>query len=246
MTETNDKKVALVTGATRGIGKAIAISLAKAGYIVVGTATSEAGAKSISEFLLPYGGYGLVLNVMQKESIESTINEIVKRSGDILVLINNAGITKDGLFLRMSEADWDAVMDTNMKAVFLLSKAVIRNMTKARYGRIVNISSVVGFTGNPGQVNYSSSKAAMVAFSKSLARELGSRNITVNCVAPGFIHTDMTDALPEQVKQDFIKTIPLNRFGSAEDIAASVKFLISDDASYITGTTIHVNGGSYM
>jgi 3-oxoacyl-[acyl-carrier protein] reductase len=246
MTEANVKKVALVTGATRGIGKAIAISLAKAGHIVVGTATTEAGAKSISEFLLPYGGYGLVLNVMQKESIESTINEITQRSGDVLILVNNAGVTKDGLFLRMSEADWDLVMDTNMKAIFLLSKAVIRNMTKARYGRIVNISSVVGFSGNPGQVNYSSSKAAMVAFSKSLARELGSRNITVNCVAPGFIQTDMTDALSDEVKQAYIKSIPLNRFGSAEDIAASVKFLISDDAAYITGTTIHVNGGSYM
>ena len=194
------KKVTLVTGATRGIGKAIAIALAKAGHTVIGTATSEAGANAISEYLKSFSGEGVVLNVTDKENIDKVIADVTARHGDITVLVNNAGITKDGLFLRMKEEDWDQVMDTNLKAVFLLSKAVIRGMTKVRFGRIVNISSVVGFMGSPGQVNYSSSKAGVVAFSKSLAKELGSRNITVNCVAPGFIQTDMTDVLTDEAK----------------------------------------------
>lgn len=245
MTETT-KKIALVTGATRGIGKAIAISLAKAGHVVIGTATSENGANTISEYLKDLGGEGVVLNVTDKANLEKVVADITAKHGDITILVNNAGITKDGLFLRMKEEDWDQVMDTNLKAVFLLSKAVIRGMTKARFGRIVNISSVVGFMGNPGQVNYSSSKAAVVAFSKSLAKELGSRNITVNCVAPGFIQTDMTDALTDDVKAAYLQNVPLNRFGSVDDIANSVKFLVGDEGGYITGSTIHVNGGLYM
>ena len=240
------KKVALVTGATRGIGKGIALALAQTGITVIGTATSESGAASISEYLKEFGGEGLVLNVTDKQSIDQVVAGINAKHGDITILINNAGITKDGLFLRMKEEDWDQVMDTNLKAVFLLAKATIRSMTKARFGRIVNISSVVGFMGNPGQVNYSSSKAGVVAFSKSLAKEVGSRNITVNCVAPGFIATDMTDALTEDVIATYLKNIPLNRLGSVADVANSVKFLVSDDASYITGSTIHVNGGLYM
>lgn len=243
---TDVKKVALVTGATRGIGRAIATTLAKNGITVIGTATSENGANSISEYLKEFGGEGIVLNVTDKASIDQVVENITKKHGDITVLVNNAGITKDGLFLRMKEEDWDQVIDTNLKAVFLLAKAVIRGMTKARFGRIINISSVVGFMGNPGQVNYSSSKAGVVAFSKSLAKEVGSRNITVNCIAPGFIATDMTDALGQDVIDQYLKNIPLGRFGSVDDIANSVKFLVSDDAAYITGSTIHVNGGLYM
>ncbi len=240
------KKVTLVTGATRGIGKAIAISLAKAGHTVIGTATSEVGANTINEYLKSFGGEGVVLNVTDKENIDKVIADVTARHGDITVLVNNAGITKDGLFLRMKEEDWDQVMDTNLKAVFLLSKAVIRGMTKIRFGRIVNISSVVGFMGSPGQVNYSSSKAGVVAFSKSLAKELGSRNITVNCIAPGFIETDMTDVLTGDAKAAYLQGIPLNRFGHVDDIANSVKFLVEDTGGYITGSTIHVNGGLYM
>jgi 3-oxoacyl-[acyl-carrier protein] reductase len=239
------KKIALVTGATRGIGKAIALALAKSGIAVIGTATTESGAHAISAYLAPFNGLGVVLNVTDKASIDGAIAEIKSKYGDVSVLINNAGITKDGLFLRMKEEDWDDVVDTNLKSVFLLTKAVIRGMTSARFGRIVNITSVVGFTGNPGQANYSSSKAGMVAFSKSLAKEFGSRNITVNCVAPGFIATDMTDKLTDEQKAEYSKSIPLGRMGSADDIANSVKFLVSDEASYITGTTIHVNGGLF-
>ncbi len=187
----------------------------------------------------------MLLKVTKKSNIENVINEIKNKYGDVSILVNNAGITKDGLFLRMKEEDWDDVVDTNLKSVFLLTKAVIRGMTSARFGRIVNITSVVGFTGNPGQANYSSSKAGMVAFSKSLAKEFGSRNITVNCVAPGFIATDMTDKLTDEQKAEYSKNIPLGRMGSADDIANSVKFLVSDDANYITGTTIHVNGGLF-
>ncbi|MCC2625158.1 MAG: fabG [Burkholderiales bacterium] len=244
MTE-NTKKIALVTGATRGIGKAIALALAKTGLTVIGTATTENGAHAISTYLAPFNGAGMLLNVTDKTSIDSVMDEIKNKYGEVSILVNNAGITKDGLFLRMKEEDWDDVVDTNLKSVFLLTKAVIRGMTSARYGRIVNITSVVGFTGNPGQANYSSSKAGMVAFSKSLAKEFGSRNITVNCVAPGFIATDMTDKLTDEQKAEYSKNIPLGRMGSAEDIANSVKFLVSDDASYITGTTIHVNGGLF-
>ena len=240
------KKVALVTGATRGIGSAIAYTLAKTGYMVIGTATSQDGANMISQSLQELGGIGVVLNVTDKQSIENVITEISANYGDIAILVNNAGITKDNLFLRMKDEDWDLVMNTNLKAVFLLSKAVARGMIKARFGRIVNISSVVGFMGNPGQVNYASSKAAVVAFSKSLAKELGSRNITVNCVAPGFIQTDMTDLLTDEVKATYLQNVPLNRFGSANDVANSVKFLVGDEGGYITGSTIHVNGGLYM
>jgi 3-oxoacyl-[acyl-carrier protein] reductase len=242
----NVQKIALVSGASRGIGKSIALNLAKEGIKVVGTATTENGAQSISAYLAPFNGAGMVLNVTDKASIDSVIAEIKNKYGDVNILVNNAGITKDGLFLRMKEEDWDDVVDTNLKSVFLLTKAVIRGMTSARFGRIVNITSVVGFIGNPGQANYCSSKAGMVAFSKSLAKEFGSRNITVNCVAPGFIATDMTDKLTDTQKEEYYKNIPLGRFGDAQDIAASVKFLVSDDAAYITGTTIHVNGGLFM
>lgn len=240
------KKIALVTGATRGIGKAIAISLANNGIVVIGTATTESGANSISEYLKQYDGSGMVLNVADKISIDNLVDEITKKYGEITILVNNAGITKDTLFLRMKEEDWDDVLDTNLKSVFLLCKAVIRGMTKNRFGRIVNITSVVGFMGNPGQINYASAKAGMVAFSKSLAKELGSRNITVNCVAPGFVVSDMTDKLPDEVKEGYLKNIPLGRFADPQEIANSVNFLVSDNANYITGSTIHVNGGLYM
>lgn len=240
------KKIALVTGASRGIGQATAIALAKTGITVIATATTEAGVDVINTYLKPYDGMGIRLDVTDKANIDSVITEIKNKYGDVTLLINNAGITRDGLFLRMKEEDWDGVMDTNLKAIFLLTKAVIRGMTSARFGRIVNITSVVGFTGNPGQVNYCSSKAGADAFSKSLAKEFGSRNITVNCVAPGFVATDMTDKLTDTQRTEYFKNIPLGRFGSVEDIAASVKFLVSDDASYITGSTIHVNGGLYM
>lgn len=239
------KKVALVTGATRGIGKAIALKLAQSGIIVIGTATSEDGANIISQYLQPYDGHGVVLDVTNLTNIETVLNSIEAKYGDVAILVNNAGITRDGLFLRMKEDDWDSVINTNLKSAFLLVKSVIRSMTKAKFGRIVNISSVVGFTGNVGQVNYSSSKAGLVAFTKSLAKEVGSRNITVNCVAPGFIQTDMTDKLSDVIKDEYVKNIPLGRFGMPEDIANSVKFLVSDEASYITGSTIHVNGGMY-
>lgn len=240
------KKVALVTGATRGIGRAIATILAKSGIIVIGTATSDSGAATISEYLKPLGGTGVVLNVTDKAGIEALVADVATKHGEINILINNAGITKDTLFLRMSEEDWDSVIDTNLKAAFLLSKALIRGMTKQRFGRIVNISSVIGFIGNPGQANYASSKAGVVAFSKSLAKELGSRNITVNCVAPGFIQTDMTDKLSEDMINAYLKNIPLNRLGQVDDIANAVKFLVEDSGAYITGSTIHVNGGLYM
>ena len=239
------KKIALVTGATRGIGKAIALSLANAGVTVIGTATSEEGANSISQYLAEFGGRGLLLNVTSKESIDTVVKNIESTNGDVSILINNAGITKDGLFLRMKEDDWDSVMDTNLKSVFLLSKAVIRGMTKARFGRIINITSVVGFTGNMGQTNYSAAKGGMIAFTKSMAKEFGSRNITSNCVAPGFIKTDMTDKLSDEIKNAYLVNIPLGRLGEANEIANAVKFLASDDASYITGTTIHVNGGMF-
>jgi 3-oxoacyl-[acyl-carrier protein] reductase len=240
------KKVALVSGASRGIGMAIAQTLAQTGVTVIGTATTERGALAINSYLAPFNGAGMVLNVTDKMNIDKVISDIKNQYGDITILVNNAGITKDGLFLRMKEEDWDDVMDTNLKSVFLLTKAVIRGMTSLRYGRIINITSLVGFIGNSGQTNYSSSKAGMIALSKSLAKEFGSRNITVNCVAPGFIATDMTDKLTDTQKQEYYKNIPLGHFGSPQDIANSVKFLISNEASYITGTTLHVNGGLFM
>lgn len=242
---TSEKKIVLVTGATRGIGKEISIILAKAGYIVIGTATSNDGAEKISESLKEYNGIGMTLNVSNKESIENLINSINTQFGDISILINNAGITKDNLLMRMKEEEWDEVINVDLKSIFLLSKAVIRNMLKKHYGRIVNITSVVAFSGNMGQCNYSSAKGGIVSFSKSLALEVGSRNITVNCVAPGFIETDMTNKLSKELQEEYINKIPLKRLGNAIDIANAVKFLISDEASYITGTTIHVNGGLY-
>lgn len=242
----NTKKVALVTGASRGIGQAIALTLAKKGVTVIGTATSEAGAAAISEYLKEFGGRGVALNVNDKENIEAVIKNIAETEGDVTILVNNAGITKDGLLLRMKEEDWDDVLGTNLKSVFMLVKATIRGMTKAKFGRIINIASVVGFMGNPGQVNYSAAKGGMIAMTKSLAKEFGSRNITANCVAPGFIQTDMTDKLSAEVQESYIKNIPLGRFGQVSDIANAVKYLASDDAGYVTGTTIHVNGGLYV
>lgn len=242
----DSKKVALVTGASRGIGQAIALTLAKSGVTVIGTATSESGAAAITEYLKEFGGRGVALNVNDKENIEAAIKNITETEGDITILVNNAGITKDGLLLRMKEEDWDDVLGTNLKSVFMLVKATIRGMTKAKFGRIINIASVVGFMGNPGQVNYSAAKGGMIAMTKSLAKEFGSRNITANCVAPGFIQTDMTDKLSAEVQESYIKNIPLGRFGQVSDIANAVKYLASDDAGYVTGTTIHVNGGLYV
>ncbi len=239
-------EIALVTGASRGIGAAIAARLARDGARVIGTATSEAGAQRVSDNLAPHGGRGAVLDVINQASIDALIADIESREGPIGILCNNAGITRDMLLLRMKADDWDAVLATNLSSVFRLSKAVLRGMMKARKGRIVSIASVVGATGNPGQANYAASKAGMVGFSKSLAREVGSRGITVNVVAPGFIDTDMTRALDEQQRTGLNAQIPLARLGSAEDVAAAVAFLASNEAAYITGETLHVNGGMYM
>ena len=240
------KKVALVTGASRGIGRSIATTLAKNGITVIGTATSESGAEAITEYLKEFGGRGVALNVNDKANIDAVVKDIAATEGDLTILVNNAGITKDGLLMRMKEEDWDDVLDTNLKSVFLLVKAAIRGMTKAKFGRIINVASVVGFMGNAGQVNYSAAKGGMIAMTKSLAKEFGSRNVTANCVAPGFIQTDMTDKLPEDVRDAYIKNIPLGRFGQVEDIANAVKYLASDEAGYVTGSTIHVNGGMYV
>ncbi|MDD3266342.1 MAG: 3-oxoacyl-ACP reductase FabG [Burkholderiales bacterium] len=240
------KKVALVTGASRGIGKAIALKLANDGMIVIGTATTESGASAITEYLKDFGGRGVALNVTDKDNITNIVKEITSSEGAITILVNNAGITKDGLLLRMKEDDWDSVIDTDLKSVFLLVKATIMGMTKARFGRIINIASVVGFMGNPGQVNYSAAKGGLIAMTKSIAKEFGSRNITVNCVAPGFIETDMTAALTEDVRKEYEKNIPLGRLGEVSDIANAVSYLASDGAGYVTGSTIHVNGGLYM
>ncbi len=240
------KKIALVTGASRGIGRSIAITLAQSGVIVIGTATSESGAEAITSYLKEFGGRGVALNVNDKDNIDAVVKDIASNEGDLTILVNNAGITKDGLLMRMKEEDWDAVLDTNLKSVFLLVKAAIRGMTKAKFGRIINVASVVGFMGNPGQINYSAAKGGMIAMTKSLAKEFGSRNVTANCVAPGFIQTDMTDKLPEDVRDSYIKNIPLGRFGQVEDIANAVKYLASDEAGYVTGSTIHVNGGLYV
>ena len=230
-----DGKLALVTGASRGIGHAIAAELARHGARVVGTATSEAGAKSVP-------GIGKVLNVRDVAQCDALVAEL----GDVAILVNNAGITRDNLALRMKDAEFDEVIDTNLRAVFRLSRAVMRGMMKARWGRIINITSVVGASGNPGQANYAAAKAGIVGMTKSLAREIGSRNITVNCVAPGFIDTDMTRALPEASRKALLEQIPLGRLGSAEDVAAAVAYLASPGAGYVTGTVLHVNGGMYM
>ena len=240
-------QVALVTGASRGIGRAIAMALAGQGMKVVGTATTQAGAASISEALAPFAGSrGLCLNVNDVAGVDAAIDSIVKELGGLHVVVNNAGITRDTLSMRMKDDDWDAVLDTNLKAVFRVSRAAIRPMMKQRYGRIVNITSVVGASGNAGQANYAAAKAGVAGMTRSLARELGSRGITVNCVAPGFIETDMTKALSEAQTAALMAQIPLGRLGHAADIAHAVAFLASPNAGYITGTELHVNGGMYM
>ena len=243
----NDK-IALVTGATRGIGRAIALELAKQGATVIGTATSDSGAAQISAYLAEARakGQGVVLNVTDTVQTDAVLAEIAKSHGPITILVNNAGITRDNLTMRMGDDEWDAVIDTNLKAVFRLSRGVMRGMMKARFGRIVNISSVVGYSGNAGQANYCAAKAGVAGLSRSLARELGSRNITVNCVAPGFIATDMTHALTEEQKAAMLASIPLARAGTPEDVAGAVGFLVSPAAAYVTGTTVHVNGGMFM
>ncbi|SBS31786.1 3-oxoacyl-[acyl-carrier-protein] reductase FabG [Marinomonas aquimarina] len=238
-------KIALVTGATRGIGKAIAQALVANGMTVVGTATSEAGATSISEYLGD-NGKGIVLDVSNDESVDAVIKQINEEFGAPTVLVNNAGITRDNLMMRMKMDEWEQVINTNLTSVFRVTKACLRGMTKAKFGRIVTISSVVGSMGNAGQANYSAAKAGLEGFSRSLAAEIGSRGITVNCVAPGFIATDMTKDLPEDHKANLVSKVPAARLGEPEEIAAAVAFLTSDAAGYITGETLHVNGGMYM
>ena len=242
--ENNARRIALVTGASRGIGRAIAATLAAQGLQVIGTATTDAGAAAITGALPAV--QGRVLNVTDGAAVESLIDAIVKDRGGLHVLVNNAGITRDMLAARLKDTDWDAVLDTNLKAVFRLSRAVMRTMMKQRYGRIVNITSVVGATGNAGQSNYAAAKAGVAGMTRALARELGSRNITVNCIAPGFIATDMTDSLAEAQKSALMAQIPLGRLGTPEEVAHAVAFLCSPLAGYITGTELHVNGGMYM
>lgn len=241
-------QIALVTGASRGIGQAIALALGNAGATVIGTATSEQGARAIGEYLAAanIAGRGMKLDVCDAGEVDAVVATIEKDFGAVNVLVNNAGITRDNLLMRMKDEEWDAIMATNLTSVFRLSRAVLRAMMKARAGRIISIASVVGAMGNAGQTNYSAAKAGIMGFTKSLAREVGSRNITVNCVAPGFIDTDMTRALPEAQRQALLAHIPLGRLGSAEDIAQAVLFLASPAAGYVSGTTLHVNGGMYM
>jgi 3-oxoacyl-[acyl-carrier protein] reductase len=248
MTAELQGQIALVTGASRGIGKAVALALGRAGATVIGTSTSEAGAQGITAGLQAAGvtGRGAVLNVTDNAGVDALVAAIEKEFGAVSILVNNAGITQDNLLLRMKDAEWDAVVDTDLKAVFRLCRAVLRGMMKARAGRIISITSVVGASGNPGQVNYAAAKAGVAGLTRALAREIGSRGITVNCVAPGFIDTDMTRALSEAQRGALLGQIPLGRLGRVEDVAAAVVFLASPGAAYVTGTTLHVNGGMYM
>lgn len=243
-----ENQIALVTGASRGIGAAVALELGKQGATVIGTATSASGAEQITQALQQAGarGMGMALDVNDTAQIEATLKAIAEQFGEISILVNNAGITRDMLLMRMSEEEWDDVLSTNLKSVYRMSKAVLRPMMKARTGRIISVSSVVGHMGNAGQTNYAAAKAGMAGFTKSLAREVGSRGITVNCVAPGFIDTDMTRALSEEHRNGLLQHIPLGRLGQVEDIAAAVAFLASPLAGYISGETLHVNGGMYM
>ncbi len=241
-------QTALVTGASRGIGQAIALELGKLGATVVGTATTDKGAQAISAYLDAAGvkGCGMTLNVNDSAQVDAVLKAIAEQYGVIVILVNNAGITKDNLLARMSDEEWNDIISTNLTSVFKLSKGVMRGMMKARHGRIINISSVVGSMGNAGQCNYAASKAGMIGFSKSLAREVGSRNITVNCVAPGFIATDMTEELTQEQRDKLVEQVPLKRLGQVSDIAATVAFLAGAGAGYITGATLHVNGGMHM
>lgn len=240
------RKIVLVTGASRGIGRAIAERFAKDGHFVVGTATSEKGAAAISEYLSESGGIGRVLNVCSDEDIDALFDEIDSVYGSVNVLINNAGITKDGLLMRMKQDDWADVIDTNLTSIYRTSRRAVKGMMKARFGRIINITSVVGQMGNAGQTNYAASKAGVEGFTKSLAREIGSRGVTVNCVAPGFVETDMTEELDERMVASLLDAVPIGRMAQPHEIAAAVAFLASDDASYITGASLAINGGMYM
>ena len=240
-----EQKIALVTGASRGIGSAIAEVLAQDGWRVAGTATSAAGAEAINARLAATGGMGLVMDVAEAASVDAGLAQVRERLGEPLLLVNNAGITRDNIMLRMKDEEWDAVINTNLTSIYRLSRICLKAMTRARFGRIINISSVVGSIGNPGQANYAAAKGGVEAFTRALAREVGSRNITVNAVAPGFIETDMTDKLPEAQKQALLAQVPLQRLGKPEEIARAVAFLASVAGAYITGTTLHVNGGLY-
>ena len=244
----NSEKIALITGASRGIGKAIALTLGRLGIRIAGTSTTEDGANSISKYLNQIGieGRGYVLDVAEDESVASCVSKVVEEFGHPLIVVNNAGITRDNLLLRMKSAEWADVINTNLSSLYRINKIAIKGMTKARWGRIINISSVVGASGNAGQTNYSASKAGAEGFARSLAQEIGSRGITVNSVAPGFIQTDMTGMLPEAQVKDLLNKIPLNRLGQPEEVAEVVAFLVSESAGYITGETIHVNGGMHM
>lgn len=246
MSAPQQPQIALVTGASRGIGRAIAATLAAAGYRVIGSATTEAGAQGITQALAPHGGRGIALDVTDGPAAEAALESIVKGDGGLHVLVNNAGITRDQLAMRMKDEDWAAVLDTNLTAVFRLCRAAVRPMMKQRYGRIVSVTSVVGASGNAGQANYAAAKAGVAGMTRALARELGSRNITVNCVAPGFIATDMTDALPQAQRDALLQQIPLGRLGAAEEVAHAVSYLASPLAGYVTGVELHVNGGMYM